>query len=92
MARESKAKEHFGIQKLKELVDDILIVPELIKSSKGNRYYIFRPNGQEVAIEIKNDILDTQFPLNQIEREFIYRNIQRFKTNNPELLKIKPNE
>ena len=92
MARESKVKEHFGIQKLKKIVDDILIVPELIKSSKGNRYYIFRPNGQEVAIEIKNDILDPQFPLNQIEREFIYRNIQRFKTNNPELLKIKPNE
>jgi len=72
-------------------VDDVLIVPELTKSSKGNRYYIFRPNGQEVAIEIKNDILDPQFPLNQIEREFIYRNIQPFKTNNPELLKIKIN-
>ena len=77
------------LQKLKELVGDVLIVPELIKSSKGNRYYIFRPNGQEVAIEIKNDILDPQFPLNQIEREFIYRNVQRFKTNNPDLLKIK---
>ena len=75
----------------KELVDDILIVPELIKTSKGNRYYIFRPNGQEIAIEIKNDILDPQFPLTQIEREFIYRNIQPFKTNNPELLKIKIN-
>jgi len=72
-------------------VDDVLIVPELIKTSKGNRYYIFRPNGQEVAIEIKNDILDPQFPLNQIEREFIYRNIQPFKTNNPELLNIKIN-
>ena len=72
-------------------MDDVLVVPELIKSSKGNRYYIFRPNGQEVAIEIKNNILDPQFPLTQIEREFIYRNIQRFKTNNPELLKIKTN-
>ena len=72
-------------------MDDVLIVPELIKTSKGNRYYIFRPNGQEVAIEIKNDILDPQFPLNQIEREFIYRNIQPFKTNNPELLNIKIN-
>ena len=72
-------------------MDDVLIVPELIKTSKGNRYYIFRPNGQEVAIEIKNDIIDPQFPLNQIEREFIYRNIQPFKTNNPELLNIKIN-
>ena len=72
-------------------MDDVLIVPELTKSSKGNRYYIFRPNGQEIAIEIKNDILDPQFPLTKIEREFIYRNIQPFKTNNPELLKIKIN-
>jgi len=72
-------------------VDDVLIVPELIKTSKGNRYYIFRPNGQEVAIEIKNDILDPQYPLTKIEREFIYRNIKKFKTNNPELLKIKTN-
>ena len=73
-------------------LDEVLIVPELVKTKKGNRYYIFRPNGQEVAIEIKDDILDTQFPLNQIEREFIYRNIQKFKTKNPELLKIKTND
>ena len=90
MAKISKEKEPIG-KNQKMPLDDILIVPELIKSSKGNRYYIFRPNGQEVAVEIKNDILDPQFPLTQIEREFIYINIQRFKTKNPELLKIKIN-
>ena len=73
-------------------LDEVLIVPELVKLKKGNRYYIFRPNGQEVAIEIKDDILDTQFPLTQNEREFIYINIQQFKTKNKDLLNLKLNE
>jgi len=93
LARESKAKEHFGIQKLKELMDDVLIVPELIKSSKGNRYYIFRPNGQEVDFRIINNFL-SQNPKHKMtpkETEYVYRNIQRFKTKNPKLLKIKTN-
>ena len=73
-------------------LDDVIIVPKAFQGDKGDTYYIFRNNGQEVAIEIKDNILDSQFPLTQIEREFIYRNIQMFKTKNPELLKIKTND
>jgi len=90
LARESKAKEHFGIQKLKELVDDVLWVKARIDP---DRYYIFREDGQEIDFRIINNVLsqNPKYKMTPKETEYVYRNIQRFKTKNPKLLKIKTN-
>ena len=56
-----------------------------------DRYYIFRENGEEIDFSIKNKILN-QNPKHKLtpkETEYVYRYIQRFKTKNPKLLKIK---
>ena len=70
-------------------LDEVLI---LKARYDPNRYFIFRNDGQEIDFTIIENILDSKYGLTPIEREFIYRNIQRFKTKNPELLKIKNND
>lgn len=70
-------------------LDDVLIIKARYDI---NRYFIFRNDGQEIDFTIKDEILDSKFNLSPIEREFIYINIMKFKTKNPELLKIKTDE
>ena len=71
-------------------MEDVLCVKSDIDV---DRYFIFRDNGQEVDFRIVNKILNQnpKYKLTPKETEYVYRNIQRFKTKNPKLLKIKTN-
>jgi len=71
-------------------LDDVYIVKSKIDI---DRYFIFRNNGQEIDFRIINNVLrqNLKYRMTPQEIEYTYRNVQRFKTKNKKLLKIKKN-
>ena len=71
-------------------LDDVYIVKSKIDV---DRYFIFRNNGQEIDFRIINNVLrqNLKYRMTPQEIEYTYRNVQRFKTKNKKLLKIKNN-
>ena len=71
-------------------LDDVYIVKSKIDI---DRYFIFRNNGQEIDFRIINNVLrqNLKYRMTPQEIEYTYRNVQRFKTKNKKLLKIKNN-